>query len=363
MTGAKHISCVNIMDKPKIDIYYEKCDQATMSTYLFFLDKLHLIEQLTPAYKVNLSRVQPKDCSECRPKICYHLGNIVWDDTIKHKIQTHQSYPSEYFIKVIINTCVIDNTIVNPPIKLRYDQTKYFSYIPLHYNKLLIIDALMHQGSWPRYLVFKNGIGEKYIYSEHSGVITIKNKRVDSIIVSTETDRINMADDNIFLPNNTDMMKEHEYLFHTHPNAQRYGGRLKEGIIYEFPSSNDLLNFIKYYNEGKAQASIIVSPEGIYVVRPVAYTEKYQIPKSFYDDIRKFILKLEAKAIQKLSPFLPYISDPNIFHNKIANDLSFIQIYNKFIEQFNLFIEYYPREKKNGEWCLRQINLPLISSN
>ena len=35
-------------------------------------------------------------------------------------------------------------------------------------------------------------------------------------------------------------------------------------------------------------------------------------------------------------------------------------MYNKFIQPNNLFIEFYPREKKNNEWCLRQINLPFI---
>ena len=34
--------------------------------------------------------------------------------------------------------------------------------------------------------------------------------------------------------------------------------------------------------------------------------------------------------------------------------------YNKFIEHLNLFVEYYPREKINGEWHLRPFNLPYI---
>ena len=75
--------------------------------------------------------------------------------------------------------------------------------------------------------------------------------------------------------------------------------RIKEGIIYEFPSVNDLFNFIKYHNEGKAQASIIISPEGIYVTRPIKYQKIYNIEFSLFDNIRKFVLKLEKIAIKK----------------------------------------------------------------
>lgn len=351
------------MDNNKLDIYYEKCNMKTMTTYLFFLEKLSQIEKLAIKYNKSLTHISFNHCSKCESKSYYQLGNIIWEDNIKHKINNHQSYPSEYFINVIINICIINKNIINPPIKIRLEQIKNFSYIPLHYNKLLIIDALMNQGSWPRYLVSNNG-NEQYIYSEHSGVITVKNKRIDNIIVSAETDRVNIADDNIYLPNNTEIMGQYEYLFHTHPNTQIYGGRLNDGIIYEFPSANDLLNFIKYYNEGKAQASIIVAPEGIYMIRPIWYTEKYdRINKQFYDDIRKLILKIEASAILKLKEYIPNISNPDIFHNKIANNFSFITMYNKVIEQNNLYIEYYPRENKNNEWCLCPINLPFIEKH
>jgi len=37
-------------------------------------------------------------------------------------------------------------------------------------------------------------------------------------------------------------------------------------------------------------------------------------------------------------------------------------MYNKFIKPMNIYVEYYPREKKNGEWCLRTINLPYMET-
>lgn len=354
------------MNKDSVPIYYEECNKITMSYYPFFLDKLTQVQNLSK--KFCLKDLDQKNiiikkiiCSKCKIIDFYELGNIVWSDNIEHRIKSHQYYPSEYFIKVIINMYIINDTIVNPPIQLNPDQIKTFDYVPLHYNKLLIIDALMYQGSYPRYLVpIKKNQREKFIYSEHSGAISINNKTVDTIIVSAETDRVDIEDNNIFLPKNINFLSKYEYIFHTHPNTSKYGGRIKEGIIYEFPSVNDLFNFIKYHNEGKAQASIIISPEGIYVTRPIKYQKIYSIEFSLFDNIRKFVLKLEKIAIKKYKSIIPKISNPNFFHKNIGSDFTYIKMYNKFIQPNNLFIEFYPREKKNGEWCLRQINLPFI---
>ena len=228
----------------------------------------------------------------------------------------------------------------------------------LGYNKLLIIDALMKQGSTPRY---ENN--NKFIYSEHSGVISVKNGVIDNIIIFAESNRTDYGDQNIYLPTNNPLMEKYEYLFHTHPNTQTYGGRTNEGIIYEFPSANDILNFVKYHDTGIVQASIVVSPEGIYVVRPLKCQSKYNIDPKFYYFLRKFILKLEKKAMSKFANIIPYISGPETFHKYISSNLKFIKLYNKYLEPHNLFIEYYPREKKNGEWCLRPINLPYVDNS
>ncbi|XWV26304.1 hypothetical protein QJ857_gp0770 [Tupanvirus soda lake] len=362
-----------------IPFYYEECNKSYMPSYPFFNDKLKAVQKLCKKIYVkdiNIKKnkyleqlqhlqsiIKPNhDCDNCDIKKFYKLGNIVWANTLLHKIKNHQSYPSEYFIKVILALVILNDYIINPPIQLDTNQINSFTYIPLHYNKLLIIDALMHQGSKPRYLVPKieSKNAEKYIYSEHSGAISIKNKAIDNIIVSAETNRMDITDDNIYLPTNTEILGKHEYIFHTHPNTSKYGGRISEGIIYEFPSANDLFNFIKYHNEGKAQASIVVAPEGTYVIRPIKYQKIFDFNYELFYHLRKFILKLEKMAIKKIKPIIDDISDPDIFHKEIGSDFTFIKLFNKFIEPANLFIEFYPRIKKNGEWYLRQINLPYI---
>jgi len=369
-------------------IYYEQCNKISMPTYSFFISKLEQIQKLThkivPSQKLmqriehgkpftkNQDVIEKRDknkekqdgpenqdviekkeiCVECSKKHFFMLSNIIWNDTIQHKIESHQSYPSEYFINVILNTSIIDNHIINPPIQLTHEQINHFSYIYLHYNKLLIIDALMQQGSYPRY---QNN--DKFIYSEHSGTISVKNKTIDNIIVSAETADTN--DNMIFLPINTPKLAKYEYLFHTHPNTLTYGGRINEGIIYEFPSANDIFNFIEYYNKGKVLASIIVTPEGMYVIRPIKYTSKYTTDPNFFYTLREYILDLERMALKMITPKIKIkITDPNIFHQLVSSNFIYISMYNNFIEGENLFIEYYPREKKNNEWCLRPISLP-----
>ena len=157
------------MNKDSVPIYYEECNKITMSYYPFFLDKLTQVQNLSK--KFCLKDLDQKNiiikkiiCSKCKIIDFYELGNIVWTNNIEHKIKSHQYYPSEYFIKVIINMYIINDTIVNPPIQLNPDQINTFDYVPLHYNKLLIIDAFMYQGSYPRYLVPKKKISTKNLF-------------------------------------------------------------------------------------------------------------------------------------------------------------------------------------------------------
>jgi hypothetical protein len=367
------------------EIYYEKCINVTMPYYPFFIDKIKNIQNVSQKIYIEknddkyypdnippknnlqytlcdyLNNTNNRKCKHCVIKIVYKLANIFWPDNIIHIIKHHKRYPSEYFIKVIINTSVYDEYIINPPIQLENDQISLFDYIPLHYNKLLILDALMHQGSCPRYLKPSNE-NEKYIFSEHSGVISISNKVVDSIVISTETNRIDKNDNNIYLPKNIQYFENHEYLFHTHPNTINYGGRINEGILYEFPSSNDILNFIKYHNQGRALSSLIIAPEGIYVIRLIRYQKIISYNLTFFHFFNNFLLRLEKMAIEHIKKYIciDKLSNPNIFHKYVSRNFKYIRIYNKFIEQINLFVEYYPRIEKNGEWRLQQIYLQYL---
>lgn len=334
-----------------------------MPSYPFFFDKLKKVQKLSNKINHKEHFFQNNLCSRCTATKYYQLGNIVWGNNIKHKIKSHTSYPSEYFVKIIMGMCIIDDTIVNPPITLKENQIRNFNYVRLSRNHLLIIDALMKQGSQPRYLVPKDRINkeEKYVYSEHSGVISIKDNMIDNIIVSTETNRLDMDDDNIYLPINTKIMSESIFFFHTHPNTNKNGGRIDDGIIYEFPSANDIFNFIKYSIDGKAQASVIVAAEGTYVIRMISYQNEVIPDKKFFYLLKRFILKIEKLAMKKIRPQEIDYDDPNVFHEIIGNNLSFVRQLNRFVEPMNVFIEYYPRSKINNEWVLDEIYLAYVS--
>jgi hypothetical protein len=340
-----------------------------MLSYPFFLDKLRKIESLSTVlnskkiFKLYEDVPTRINCNKCQSTTYYKLANIIWPAKINHCIKSHQKYPSEYFTKVILNTNIIDGTIVNKPIMLDSSQIGNFHYIPVYYNKLLIIDALLKQGSQPRYEHNNQNRPTNFVYSEHSGAIAIKNNTVDNIIVYTDTNRIDPTDSKIFLPNNNTESKLYEYLFHTHPNTITYAGRIKEGILYEFPSANDIFNFIKYHREGKAQGSVVVAPEGIYVIRPLRYEAEIKEDPNLYTNLKNMILELEKKSIKKLDGSLSKLSDPDIFHQMVGANFEYIKRYNDFLESYNLYIEYYPREKKNNEWCLRPISLMYVAPN
>lgn len=208
-------------------------------------------------------------------------------------------------------------------------------------NKLLIIDALYKQGSNKMY---KNN--DHYLYSEHSGVIKIKNGEIDKIVVLTNN-YLNINDNEIFLPKNNSIMKQYPLLFHTHPNTNGFSGRIKNGVLYEFPSPNDINNFIKYHNTGNVIASLVISPEGIYVIRNLNNV-------NFIDNniLRKIISENEIRAIKKFKNLYPNICHEELFYKNVAINYHAINKINNELKQYNIIIDYHPRIKLNENWIL-----------
>lgn len=343
--------------------YCEKCDNYTMHFYPFIIDKLVSIQKLCvrdrKKLSANVSRLVNK--SYPKSKHIYKLSSVLWDDSIMNNILNKKSYPSEYFINLLLNIIIFNGKILNPPIYLNPDQIKKFTYVKMEYNSLIIIDGLFNQGSMPRYYL---EVDDRFIYSEHSGVISINNNTIDNIIVSTETKRIGVNDPNIYLPINSDTFKKYPYIFHTHPNTKTYAGRIDQGIFYELPSVSDILNFVKYYNYGNLQASIIFTPEGTYVLRPIKYIDALEIDEHSISRVQKCIANIEHIAITKYSKlFTQDVKNewPDIFHNTISSDLEFVDRLNQILKHNLIYVEFYPRIKVNNEWMFRKLNLPYMS--
>jgi hypothetical protein len=276
----------------------------------------------------------------------YMMSNIIWGDI--------KEYPSEYFINIINNCKIIGDIIVNVPLFIENYKVSDFEKICLSRNILNILDGLFHQGSKKVY-----SDGDRFIFSEHAGALQITNKNISNIVVFTNTNRLDSNDNEIYLPNNSDDYNKYVYLFHTHPNTLTYAGRISEGIIYEFPSPNDIYNYIKYHNEGFALASIVVAPEGLYIIRQLRYSVKHSLPKIFFDRYQDYLVSIQNKAIDNLQKNINIsdIAQADTFHKLVSNNLSHINRLNSLLSNQNLIIEYYPRVKKNNNWILDDVNL------
>lgn len=337
-----------------LHLYYESFDQPLDLIDVDFWIKLNAIQNIVPRIEASyLSKILDSKSIVKSNNDVYILGTICWSC----KIPSKSSIPSKYFINVITNTVLVDDYIINPPINLDVKSIDKFKYVPIDYNKILIIDALMQQGSHARYNVES---GDRFVYSEHSGVLVLSDQdQVTDIVVSAQTNRIENTDSDIYLPINTKSLENYEFLFHTHPNTITLAGRLTQGIIYEFPSANDIFNFVKYYTIGKAQASIIVAPEGLYVIRVIRYIPVI-LSRDFFYKLQDNILKWEREAIDLNSSRISMLQNPDVFHKYISRDFTSVTKYNDFIHDKNLYIEYYPRIKINNEWQIPKINLQYV---
>lgn len=348
--------------------YYEKCDSNFMFKYQFFFLKLQQLQnicEINSEKKYELGRIFKIKNNDIH---IYQLGNIIWDDTLLDNIKNHNKYPSEYFVNIIITTQIDNDEIINPPMELYNNDINKYRCVFLDHNKLAILDALFYQGSAPNYIVIDSSYN-RMIHSEHSGAITLCDDKISDIIISTKTNRIDVNDKNIYLPNDPNLSKKEIIIFHTHPNnMMTYANRINnDGVLYEFPSINDILNFKKNNEHGKTQASIIIAPEGLYVVRKIKIWENINIGNNIYKKIYDFIIKLENMAITKFNKHGNKLKNPDFFHSNVSADRSFINIYNEYMKKYNIFIEYYPRQKKEYQnytnWFLPEIYIRYVSYN
>ena len=234
------------------------------------------------------------------------------------------------------------------------------TYFKLTYNQLLILDALYEDG----------GVSKKYLdsnknlrYSEHFGLLSFNHTKLDKIIVSANTNREDQNDIEILLPTDLREIKDYEYMFHTHPATPLPGSRIKDGVLYEFPSISDIFHFVDHYNLGATQGSLVITPEGIYIiiVKNDIRKIKYEDNKKTYNELINGAFQIQEKAIEK------YGSDFSLekFYTEISYDDSFLKSYNELINiYFNDSIKIYlkPRkkDKKTNKWIINSLILPVI---
>jgi hypothetical protein len=316
------------------------------------------LEQKFMLHNSRMELIKPKDCLLCSNKSVatkrFILDNYIWEDSLYHYIDVHNIKPPDIFIDKLFKYNIINST----PIKILGEiESEYINFIKLDRNQIMILDALMKHGGYTKKYVDKN-TKNLFRYSEHVGFFHIERQEIDKIIVSGQTLRVDRGDEEIYLPGDIPDAFEYEYIFHTHPPTPKPGGRVKDGILYEFPSTGDMIHFIEHFNEGKTIGSLVMTAEGLYNIRKL-YNDSKIIninENKFYDEVKKTLGLLQKKAINKYGEnFTNYE-----FYSKISQDIQFIDLLNNKLNKYGITIDFYPRVKDlKGSWIVDTIYLPI----
>ena len=299
----------------------------------------------------------PLNCPICHEKKIstkqYHYKNFTWTNGYLHYLTKHHAIPKNNFMEAILTHMI---RIKNKKIKIpsisyvRFNQ----KYMKIDRNQMLIIDALLTHG----------GVSKKYFadgeskYSEHAGLLDFNQDGLERIIVSGKTSRSDSGDEEIFLPSNMTDALDYEYIYHTHPPTPKAGSRAKHGILYEFPSSSDIVHFIEHHNYGEIQGSMVITPEGLYVIRktPLDHKKiKLSGVKTMQQNIDRALLKIQAQAIKKYGIKF----SQNDFYSKIAQDTEYIDLFNQVLKKYHVYIEYVSRKRSKNLWYIDTFYLPV----
>jgi len=235
-------------------------------------------------------------------------------------------------------------------------------YIKVKRNQLLLLDALLNDGGYSKKYLDRS---KNVRFSEHSGHLGLNESSIDRIIVSAKTTREDADDKEILLPHNLSDTYEYEYFFHTHPPTPYPGARAKDGIIYEFPSISDIFHFIDHYNMGKTVGSIVVAPEGYYIIYPKNFSmKKIKYDTEIEDEIFKKMEEennlIQEKALLKYGDTF----DEEFYFSNVATDNEFLKMFNSMVNkyldnQIKIIMKHRSKDKMTGKWILKSLYLPV----
>lgn len=305
-------------------------------------------------------KIKNDNCLLCGKKIIskeFIIEEFRWNDSLIHYIEKHHFKPSDKFIDFIYRF----KTSKNITKKIfKFKSNRYIindiSYVKLKRNQILILDALLIHGGYTKKYFDKENL-KQFKYSEHYGLLDFNNFNLDRVIISGKSSRLDKNDKEIYLPKELHDALDYEYLFHTHPPTPKPGGRVKEHIIYEFPSPNDIVSFVELFNKGITQGSIVMTSEGMYIVRKYNFNKKrlkLNLEK-MHQKIYSLEKKLQEKAIEKYGVNFT----TQFFYSVIAQDNYFINKLNNLLKKYKLFIDYYPRTKIGNKWIIDTLYLPI----
>lgn len=328
-----------------------------------FLYKMELVEKFLKESKRYKKYNSVNSCKICKNKITkgmFKVRNLMWEDGLFHYIKVHNHKPSDQFIDFIFGFKIpYKSTNIRVPSKV-YKKSS-LSFVKMSRNQIHIMDALMEHGGYKK--KYQDNKNKKiYRYSEHSGLIDFNTENVDKIVVFGDRNRVDSIDSDIFLPEETGETYDFEYIFHTHPPTPYPGGRINEGLLLEIPSIGDILHFIDHYNLGKTQGSLVMTPEGLYNIRKNVLNEK-QIDIDEDKLFKKFIRTSNKEQDRIIEKYGKNFRGRNneYFFSKIAKDKSLINKVNEVCNEFDIHIDYYPRQKDpEDNWVVDTVYLPVF---
>ena len=271
-------------------------------------------------------------------------------------------------IHILISHFQIKNKLYDKICKIELPLSNII-YNLINTNSFNIIDGLYEEGSQKIYIENKKNIFNSKVnrFSEHSGLLYFNNGKIDKITILNKS-RVDKADPLIYLPENNLEALKVDYLFHTHPKTPFIGSRSIDGIIYEFPSISDLLHFIEHHNSGKLLGSLVIAPEGVYIIHKLNFNR--EMIKIDYDVFLVEIEDVYTKSFRSVLENNKYFKEilPNkkskllFFYNKLANNFEYITYINNCLAKYDIYIDYFPRLKLNDEiiWIFPNIYLPII---
>ena len=246
---------------------------------------------------------------------------------------------------------LIKFTLYEKVCNINIDTDNHITFLNIDTNAFNIIDGLYQEGSKQIYIdnnknVFNSNTNR---YSEHYGYILFNKSKIDKIITLNQF-RISKNDPLIFLPKqNVELLKQ-KCIFHTHPMTPYIGSRFKNGIIYEFPSIMDINHFIEHHNRGELQLSLIITPEGLYIIRKKIFNKDKIIIDNdiFINEIERIYKQCLYEVMEKYKNSIifdinKYKINDKYFYKYIASNIEHLTIINRFLEKYDIVIDFYSR--------------------
>jgi hypothetical protein len=317
-----------------------------------------LLDKIIKIKNLSTVNIKKSKCPKCSMVFYneYIYNNLKFDYLDIHLLSTHFLIKEKLYEKIsLINVDFINNFVI------------------LNTNSLNIIDSVYEDGSKQKYIdnnktVFNSKINR---FSEHAGFISCSNNKVDKIIF-LNNNRIDKNDPLIYQPKNSLEALKMDYIFHTHPKTPYIGSRIKYGMIYEFPSLNDILHFVEHHNEGKLLGSLVMTPEGIYNIHKYLFNkDKIKIDYDlFLNELEYIYIKCYNESYEKYKninnkkyKINNFIKIPDkYFYNNISVNFDYITRINNELIKYDLYIDFYPRIKliNTDYWILPNIFLPIL---